>query len=77
MSGSGVYVAGSTNEKEKIVGFMDKAKDLANEHDDKVDDTLEKAGDQVDERTGSKHSQQIDKGVEAVQRRTGQGDTTS
>jgi len=57
------------------MSFMDKAKDLADQHDEKVDDALEKAGDQVDERTGSKHSSQIDKAVDQGQRRTGDGDT--
>jgi hypothetical protein len=58
------------------MSFMDKAKDMADKHDDKVDQGLEKAGDQVDARTGNKHSDQIDKGVDQAQQRTGQGDTT-
>jgi hypothetical protein len=57
------------------MGIMDKAKDFADDHDKQVDEGLEKAGDQVDERTGNKHSSQIDKGVNAAQERTGGGDT--
>ena len=59
------------------MSFMDKAKDLAGEHDEQVDQGLEKAGDQVDERTGNKYSSQIDKGVDQAQRRTGEGDTSA
>ncbi|WP_344649890.1 antitoxin [Cryptosporangium japonicum] len=57
------------------MSFMDKAKDFADKHDKQVDQGLEKAGDQVDERTGNKHSSQIDKGVDAAQQHTGAGDT--
>jgi hypothetical protein len=54
---------------------MDKAKDFADDHDKQVDEGLEKAGDQVDQRTGDKYSSQIDKGVDAAQQKTGDGDT--
>jgi MT0933-like antitoxin protein len=57
------------------MGFMDKAKDLADKHDKQVDQGIDKAGDQIDDRTGNKHSSQIDKGVDQAQARTGQGDT--
>jgi MT0933-like antitoxin protein len=57
------------------MSFMDKAKDFAEDHDKQVDQGIEKAGDQVDQRTGEKHSSQIDKGVDAAQQRTGGGDT--
>ncbi|MFC7531957.1 antitoxin [Actinoplanes sp. GCM10030250] len=57
------------------MGFMDKAKDFADDHDKQVDQGLEKAGDEADKRTGSKHSDQIDKGVDQAQARTGGGDT--
>ncbi|WBB77826.1 antitoxin [Micromonospora sp. WMMD882] len=54
--------------------FMDKAKNFADQHDKQVDQGLEKAGDQIDERTGGKHGKQIDQGVDQAQRRTGEGD---
>ena len=57
------------------MGFMDKAKDLADQHDDKVDQGIEKAGDQVDQRTGDKYSSQVDRAQDEAQKRTGQGDT--
>jgi hypothetical protein len=54
--------------------FMDKAKDFADSHDKQVDQGIEKAGDQVDQRTGGGHSEQIDRGVDQAQQRTGEGD---
>jgi hypothetical protein len=54
--------------------FMDKAKTLADEHDDKIDKGLERAGDEADERTGGKYGDKIDKGVDEAQERTGEGD---
>ena len=57
------------------MGFLDKAKDLADKHDEQVDQGIEKAGDQIDQRTGDKYSGQIDKGVDQAQQRTGAGDT--
>jgi MT0933-like antitoxin protein len=56
-------------------GFMDKAKDAAEQHDDQVDKGLDKAGDFADQKTGGKYDDQIDKGVDAAQQRTGDGDT--
>ena len=56
-------------------GFMDKAKEMADQHDEQVDQGLEKAGDFADQRTGGGHSEQIDKGVDFAQQRTGEGDT--
>ena len=57
------------------MGFMDKAKDLADQHDEQVDQGLDKAGDQIDQRTGGKYSEQVDRGVDEAQKRTGAGDT--
>jgi hypothetical protein len=36
---------------------------------------LEKGGDQIDERTGNKYAEHIDRGVDEAQKRTGEGDT--
>jgi hypothetical protein len=57
------------------MGFMDRLKNLAGKHDDKVDQGMQKAGDKMDERTGNKYDQQTDKAVDEAQRRTGGGDT--
>ena len=54
--------------------FMDKAKDFADKHDKQVDQGTEKAGDMADKRTGGKYDDQIDKGVDQAQARTGEGD---
>ncbi|WP_373312295.1 antitoxin [Asanoa siamensis] len=54
---------------------MDRLKNLAGKHDDKVDKGMQQAGDKMDERTGGKYDQHIDKGVDEAQRRTGGGDT--
>lgn len=54
--------------------FMDKAQDFADKHDKQVDQGIDKAGDQIDQRTGEKYSDQIDRGVDETQERTGQGD---
>lgn len=54
--------------------FMDRAKDFADKHDEQVDKGMERAGDEADERTGGKYGDKIDKGVDAAQERTGQGD---
>jgi hypothetical protein len=56
------------------MSFIDKVRDLADKHDDKVDQALEKLGDEVDKRTGHKYSEQIDKAVDVAQERTGDGD---
>ncbi|WP_229071403.1 antitoxin [Actinoplanes sp. DH11] len=53
------------------MSFLDKAKDLVNKHEDKVDAALEKIGDQVDRRTGHKYTSQIDRGVDEIKKRTG------
>ncbi|MER7009480.1 antitoxin [Dactylosporangium sp. NPDC000555] len=56
--------------------FFDKVKDLANQHDDKIDQALDKAGELADDRTGGKYTEQIQKGVDAAKEHTGEGDTT-
>ncbi|WP_250002035.1 antitoxin [Actinoplanes sp. M2I2] len=58
------------------MSFLNKAKDFLDKHDKQVDQALEKIGDQVDKRTGHKHTSQIDKAVDEARKRTGQGDTT-
>jgi hypothetical protein len=57
------------------MSFLDKAKDMAAQHDDKVDQGLEKVDDQIDQRTGNKYDAQTDKLIDQAQQRTGQGDT--
>jgi hypothetical protein len=52
------------------MGLMDKAKQLVGKHDDKVKQGIDKVADVADEKTGEKHTDQIeaaaDKAKEAV-----------
>ena len=43
--------------------IVDKAEDLAEEHNDKIDQGLDKLGDLIDEKTRGEHSDQVDAGV--------------
>ena len=44
------------------MGIFDKAKDALSEHPQQADAGIEKAGDYVDDRTGDKYVEQVDKG---------------
>ena len=44
------------------MGIFDKAKELAGEHAEQVEQGIAKVGDLVDEKTGNQHSEQIDQG---------------
>jgi hypothetical protein len=55
--------------------FMDKAKDAVTEHDKQVDEGLQKAGQEVDQKTGGRYDAGVDKGVDFAQEHTGSGDT--
>jgi hypothetical protein len=57
-----------------IGGFADKARELAEQHPEQVDQGIDKAGDAVDQRTGGQHAEQIDKAQDAVQDRIGGGE---
>ncbi|AEA27313.1 hypothetical protein GCM10023403_39630 [Pseudonocardia benzenivorans] len=58
------------------MGFMDKAKEMLGQHDDKVDQGLDKAGDLAKERFAG-HDDQIDGAVGKAKEATGEGDTTA
>ena len=57
------------------MSFLDKAKEFVHQHDEQVDQALEKIGDEVDKRTGHKHTSMVDRAVDEAQKRTGNGDT--
>ena len=57
-----------------IGDMVNKAKDLAADHPDQVDQGIDKAGDAVDQRTGGQHAEQVDKAQDAVRDRLGGGD---
>ena len=46
------------------MGIFDKAKDLVNEHNDKVDQGIDKAAEVIDQKTGGQHTEQINQGAE-------------
>ena len=54
---------------------LDDLKKFADEHDDKIDAGLEKAGDAAGEKLG--HAEQIDKGVDWAQEHTGSRDQSN
>jgi hypothetical protein len=58
-----------------MTSFFGKAKDFIEKHDEQVDDAVEKAGDMINEKTGGKYESHVDKGVNTVQDKTGEGDT--
>ena len=54
---------------------FDDIKKLADDHDEQVDQGLEKAGDAAGDKFG--HEDQIDKLTDAAQEHTGSGDTSN
>lgn len=57
-----------------IGDFVDKAKDLAGQHPDQVDQGIDKVGDAVDQRTGGQHAEQVDRAQDAARDRLAGGD---
>lgn len=57
------------------MGFLDDAKTFVDEHDEQVDQAIEKAGDVVDQETGGKYADQVDKAQNVAEEKTGSGDT--
>ncbi len=48
------------------MGLLDKAKSLLGQHGDKVEGAIDKVAEVVDDKTGGKYSDKIDKGVQAA-----------
>lgn len=48
------------------MGIFDKAKKLAEDNADQVDQAVDKVADVVDEKTGGRFSDKVDKGAEAA-----------
>lgn len=42
------------------MGIFDKAKELAEQHPEQVDQAIDKVGDVIDEKTGNKYASQVD-----------------
>ena len=53
------------------MGIFDKAKDVLSQHGDKVDQAIDKVADLADQRTGSQHGEQIDRGAAAAKDKLG------
>jgi hypothetical protein len=57
------------------MGFMDDAEKFLDQHDEQVDQAVEKGGDLVDRQTGGKYADQVDKVQDVAEEKTGSGDT--
>jgi antitoxin protein of toxin-antitoxin system len=68
--------AGSMVGRMGFSDFTNKAKELADQHDEQVDQGLDRAGDMAKDRFAG-HEGQIDAGVDRAQQYTGAGDTTN
>ncbi|WP_027659952.1 antitoxin [Salinispora fenicalii] len=54
--------------------FMDQAREYVEKQDEQVDRGMEKAGGMLNERTGGRYKKQVDRGVDMMKSRTGEGD---
>lgn len=54
------------------MGIFDKAKDALSSHSDKAAPAVDKVGDMIDEKTGSKYAGQVDKGQALAKERLAQ-----
>jgi len=54
-----------------LKGLVGKGKDYAAQNPDKVGSAIDKAGDQVDQRTGGKYAQHVDKAQDAAKKHLG------
>ncbi|MGH9235727.1 MAG: antitoxin [Acidimicrobiales bacterium] len=48
------------------MGFMDKVKSMFGQHADKAEGGIDKAGDFIDDKTGDKYADHVDKGQDAA-----------
>jgi hypothetical protein len=48
------------------MGLMDKVRGLFGQHGDKVEQGIDKGGDFVDDKSGGKYAEHVDKGQEAA-----------
>lgn len=51
---------------DKVTGITNKAKDAVMGHSDDLNEAVDKAGDKVDDATGGKFKDKVDKGQEAA-----------
>lgn len=50
------------------MGIFDKAKDLAGQHNEQVDQGIDKVADLIDQKTGGQHSDKIDQAAEQAKK---------
>lgn len=55
------------------MGFLDKAKSLLTQNADKVEQAIDKAGDIVDDKTGGKYKDAVDKVQDAAKKAVDKG----
>jgi hypothetical protein len=48
------------------MGFLDKAKQMLGQHEEKVEGAIDKVAEVVDDKTGGKYADKVDKGVDAA-----------
>lgn len=53
---------------DNLKGLVDKGKQAAAENSDKIEDAVEKAGDFIDDKTGGKYADTVDKVQEAAKK---------
>lgn len=51
-----------------LKGLFGKGQQLASEHSDKIEGAIDKAGDIVDQKTGGKYAQHVDKAQDAAKK---------
>ncbi|MEU5840664.1 antitoxin [Rhodococcus sp. NPDC047139] len=56
---------------DSVRGIVNKGKDFASRNPDKVENFIDKTGDQVDKRTGGKYAQHVDKAQDAARKHLG------
>jgi hypothetical protein len=57
---------------DNLGGVAKKVQNLAQEHPEQAGQVLDKAEHAIDEKTGGKHSEQLDKGAERLKQRMGE-----
>lgn len=53
---------------DNLKGLVDKGKQAAAENSEKIEDAVDKAGDFIDNKTGGKYADKIDKAQEAAKK---------
>lgn len=53
---------------DNLKGIVDKGKNLAAENSDKIEDVVDKAGNFIDDKTGGKYADKVDKVQDAAKK---------